>query len=90
MIFRAFTSAELTAEIRKYVPDFAIRYEPDIRKNIAAGWPNSIDDSAARSDWRWNQQYGLTETVEDMLRNIQSNPGAATKVSLGFKTGASA
>jgi nucleoside-diphosphate-sugar epimerase len=66
----SFTPGEIAAEIRKYLPDFAVRYEPDFRQAIARGWPNSIDDSRARQDWNWAPQYGLSELTSDMLKNL--------------------
>lgn len=65
-----FTPSEIAGEIRKRVPEFRIRYAPDHRQSIAQSWPNSIDDSVARSDWNWRHHFGLAEIVEDMLANL--------------------
>ncbi len=62
------TPGELSAEIKKHLPDFVINYEIDPgRQSIADSWPNSLDDSAARSDWGWDPQYDLAEMTADML-----------------------
>lgn len=61
------TPAALAAEIRKHVPSFEIRYEPDFRQAIADTWPNSLDDSRARQEWGWSPAYGLAETTREML-----------------------
>lgn len=66
----SFTPAQIAVEIRKHLPSFEIRYEPDFRQAIAQSWPNSIDDAQARSDWSWAPAYGLSEIVEDMLSNL--------------------
>lgn len=66
----SFTPAQLAAELRRHLPRFAIRYAPDFRQGIARGWPNSIDDSAARADWGWKPAYGLAELVATMLHNL--------------------
>ena len=65
-----FTPEELTAEIQKHKPNFQTNYTPDFRDQIAAGWPDSIDDSRAREDWGWKHEYGLEKMVEVMLENV--------------------
>lgn len=67
----SFTPAQIAAEIQKHIPSFKIKYDPDYRQNIAASWPNSIDDSEARKDWNWNPAYDLSAMVEDMLSNLE-------------------
>ncbi|TXF90078.1 NAD-dependent epimerase/dehydratase family protein [Neolewinella aurantiaca] len=67
----SFSPAELTAAIQKHCPDFRVSYTPDDRQNIAAKWPNSIDDSAARTDWGWEPEYKMEELVETMLTNLR-------------------
>ena len=68
----SFTPADIAESIKKVLPDFEIRYEPDYRQKIAASWPDSIDDSAARSDWEWSHQYTLDTMTEDILANLPS------------------
>ncbi len=67
----SFSPAEITKEIQKYYPDFAITYSPDFRQQIAESWPSSIDDSVARSDWGWNNAFDLPELVEIMLTHLK-------------------
>ena len=69
----SFSPAEIAAEIKKHIPEFEITYEPDYRQAIADSWPNSIDDSVARNDWGWAEDYNLSSMVKDMLENLKSN-----------------
>jgi len=67
----SFTPEEIAKEITKYIPDFNITYEPDFRQSIADSWPGSIDDSKARLDWGWNNDFNFESMVKDMLDNIK-------------------
>lgn len=67
----SFTPAELAHEIRQYIPEFQVYYEPDFRQQIADSWPQSIDDSEAKKDWGWKPQYTLSAMVKDMLDNLK-------------------
>lgn len=66
----SFTAEELANEIRKYIPNFEITYNPDHRQKIADSWPFSIDDSPARKDWNWNHKFGLAEMTKDMIEKL--------------------
>jgi nucleoside-diphosphate-sugar epimerase len=67
----SFTPRDIAAAIARRVPGFTITCEPDFREQIAASWPNSIDDSVAQRDWGWNLQYDLQAMVDDMLENLR-------------------
>ncbi len=66
----SFCPAEIADEIRRNIPGFDIRYEPDFRQAIAESWPKSVDDSKARSDWGWSHQYDLQAMVKDILEKL--------------------
>ena len=66
----SFTPKELASEINSYIPDFKISYAPDFRQAIADSWPKSIDDSAARKDWGWKENYSTSELVRVMIENV--------------------
>lgn len=62
----------IAAKIRKHIPDFVMNYNVDpMKEAIAATWPNSMDDSAAREEWGWNPKYDLEEMTKDMLEKIR-------------------
>ena len=67
----SFSPKEIGAEVKKHVPDFKISYKPDYRQAIANSWPQSIDDSVARGDWGWKEEYGLGAMTKDMFDNLK-------------------
>ena len=69
----SFSPAELAASIKKHLPDFKITYAPDFRQEIAATWPSSIDDSAARKDWGWSPVFDLEQTTAIMLNKLRKD-----------------
>jgi nucleoside-diphosphate-sugar epimerase len=71
----SFTPRDIAEEIRKHLPSFQVRYEPDFRQAIARGWPNSIDDHRARTDWGWRHCCGLAQLVREMLENLAPTLG---------------
>ncbi|WP_338408390.1 L-threonine 3-dehydrogenase [uncultured Flavobacterium sp.] len=66
----SFTPAEITAEIKKHIPELSVTFKPDFRQKIADSWPASIDDSKAREDWNWHHEFNLESMTEDMLKNL--------------------
>lgn len=68
----SFTPESLTAEIKKHIPDFTISYvDSDPRQAIADSWPKSIDDSYARKDWGWKNEFDLAGLTLDMIQNLK-------------------
>jgi nucleoside-diphosphate-sugar epimerase len=67
-----FTPAELASEIQKHIPKFKMNYQIDeLRQKIANSWSDTIDDSAARNDWNWKENYDLAAMTADMVKNIR-------------------
>lgn len=66
----SFSPGEIADSIKKEIPEFDISYEPDHRQDIAASWPNSIDDTAARRDWSWKPEYSLDLMTKEILKNL--------------------
>ncbi len=67
----SFSPNDIAAEIKKHIPEFSISYQPDYRQQIAESWPQSIDDSVARKDWGWKEEYDLAAMTADMLANLK-------------------
>jgi nucleoside-diphosphate-sugar epimerase len=68
----SFSPKEIAAEIKKQIPEFSISYKTDYRQAIAESWPQSIDDTVARKDWGWKEEFDLQAMTKDMLLNLSS------------------
>ena len=66
----SFSPKEIAAEIKKHIPEFTVSYKSDYRQQIANSWPQSIDDTVARNDWGWKEDYDLPAMTTDMLKNL--------------------
>lgn len=66
----SFSPKEIAGAIQKHIPEFTVSYKPDYRQNIANSWPQSIDDTVARTDWNWQHEYDLGRMTEDMIANL--------------------
>ncbi|KAF9436273.1 hypothetical protein BGZ76_004426 [Entomortierella beljakovae] len=90
----SFTPEELAAEIRKYIPNFTISYpdatNPDFRQAIADSWPATLDDSLARRDFGWKEEYGLENMVKLMLDKIQTQVEAERRTDVAATASTSA
>lgn len=66
----SFTPQEISEVISKDIEEFVIKYDPDFRDQIAASWPESIDDSIANKDWGWKSKFDLSRISKDMIFNL--------------------
>jgi nucleoside-diphosphate-sugar epimerase len=66
----SFTPKEIAEEIKKHISEFKISYKPDFRQKIADSWPASIDDSSARKDWNWKNDFNLQNMTDEMLKQL--------------------
>ena len=67
----SFSPKEIAAAIKKQIPEFEITYKPDYRQAIANSWPQSIDDTVARTNWGWKHEYDLDKMTKEMLDNLK-------------------
>lgn len=75
----SFTPEEIAAEIKRQLGRLDMHYAPDFRQAIAASWPRSLDDSAARADWGWSPRFDLPTLVRDMLAHLSAPALAHTQ-----------
>ncbi|RKZ32139.1 L-threonine 3-dehydrogenase [bacterium] len=66
----SFSAGELAESIKKHIPHFECKFEPDYRQQIADSWPSSIDDSVARAEWDWEPEWDLDRMTKDMLEKL--------------------
>jgi nucleoside-diphosphate-sugar epimerase len=71
----SFSPKEVFDNIKKYIPEFTIQYNPDSRQAIADSWPQSIDDSVAQQDWKWKPNVDLEKMTQKMLKNLAPKYG---------------
>jgi len=69
----SFTPDEIALSIKKHIGEFKIDYRPDFRQKIAYGWPQTIDDSEAKTDWNWQPGYDLERMTKVMLAHCRPN-----------------
>ena len=69
----SFTPKEIAGAVKKRIPNFKISYKLDFRNEIAASWPDSIDDSLARKDWNWEHEYSIDRMVDEMLAGLSKS-----------------
>jgi nucleoside-diphosphate-sugar epimerase len=65
-----FAPIDLVSEIQKIMTDFKCTYKPDERQKIADSWPRSINDSTARSDWGWKNDFNLSKMTKIMFNQL--------------------
>ncbi|MBO5539109.1 MAG: NAD-dependent epimerase/dehydratase family protein [Prevotella sp.] len=68
----SFAPETIYAEIKKLRPAFEMDYAVDpLKQAIADSWPDSMDDTAARTEWDWKPQYNITSMTRDMLEKLE-------------------
>lgn len=69
----SFTPKQIGEEIKKHHPNFELSYTPDFRQKIADSWPASIDDTSAREDWGWKNDFNIENMTVDMFENLNEH-----------------
>lgn len=67
----SFEARELEQELKKYIPNLVVTYNPDHRQKIADSWPKSINDDSARNDWGWRHNYDLSKMTKVMVESLR-------------------
>ncbi|HLR78105.1 MAG TPA: NAD-dependent epimerase/dehydratase family protein [Burkholderiaceae bacterium] len=67
----SFSPQQIVDELHRQGATFPVTFAPDYRQDIAAAWPDSIDDTQARQDWGWQPEYDLPRMVEEMLCQLR-------------------
>ena len=67
----------VAAEAERRFPGFDFRFEPLPESDqLIGGWPDHVDDSAARRDWGWNPRYDFDASAAcicELLAHAASN-----------------
>lgn len=72
----SFEPNEIITEVKRLVPELVVDFQIDeLRQSIADSWPNSMDDSCARSEWDWKPEYDLRAMSEDMIATLRKKFG---------------
>ena len=62
------TAGELADLVREAFPGVKITFEPDRRRQaIVDSWPEDVDDTRARRDWRFAPAYDLDRAFNEYL-----------------------
>jgi len=69
----SFTPKQIGEEVKKHYPNFELSYTPDFRQKIADSWPASINDTSAREDWGWKNDFDLETMTIDMFQNLKEH-----------------
>ena len=69
----SFAPETIYAAIKKEIPAFEMVYNPDpLKQSIADSWPDSMDDSCARTEWDWKPEYDLESMTKDMIAKLRA------------------
>merc|ERR1712222_211451 len=70
----SFNCDQCVEAVNKAFPGFKYKYKPDLRDEIALGWPDDLNDELARKDWGWNPLCkDLPSLTTTMVKNLKVN-----------------
>lgn len=79
----SFAPEDIAASIKKYIPNFVLKYDVDpVRQAIAETWPDSLDDTCARLEWDFSPKFGLDEMTRVMLTELSKKLDVKVEVNL--------
>ena len=67
----SFDPTTIAASVAGLIPSFKMDCVPDFRDEIAASWPESINDDTAQKDWGWSMEYDLDRMSKAMIENLK-------------------
>ena len=69
----SFAPETIFEAIKKEIPSFEMEYNPDpLKQSIADSWPDSMDDSCARTEWDGKPEYDLESMTKDMVVKLRA------------------
>lgn len=64
-----FTAGQWAAKIAQEYPNAQLGFAPDATLDpLIKGWPDEVEDAAARADWGWVPSYDFDATAAAMIR----------------------
>jgi threonine 3-dehydrogenase len=62
------SAGEILQSTKRAFPKADVSFVPDVkRQGIIDGWPEDVDDDAARADWGWKPAFGLARAFSEYL-----------------------
>ena len=62
------SASEIARRVKVAFPAAEISYEPDpVRAKIVDSWPEDMDDTSARHDWKWAPSYDFERAFDEYL-----------------------
>jgi nucleoside-diphosphate-sugar epimerase len=62
------SAGEIRERVLKAFPSAQVTFEPDEKRAaIVDSWPADVDDTPARRDWGWQEDYGADRAFDDYL-----------------------